>query len=228
MNLLIHADPGARSGFLAAWLTGKLTELHFDAGASINPKFTKIHYLDNANTLTKFNGIKIRIRPTFTKLDLHTLLFLRKNVYTQIPNFTRDEYSLETFTKLAVFVEENFDWDSQLDYSHYTHVINFEDTFDINCMIDLYKNLNNSMPSRTEIDMLHLTTELNNIAIDQNHASSIVRLTVEKEAQLALKQQHRFWSIVDLYNTVPISELYDAVDRAITPANYGIYLGPTQ
>lgn len=228
MNLLIHADPGARSGFLAAWLTGKLTELQFDAGRAIKPKFTKIHYLDNTDQLLKFNGTKIRIRPTFNKLDLHILLFLRKNVYEQIPDFTRDEYSLDTFTKLAVFAEEIFDWNSQLNYDYYTHVINFEDTFDIKRMIDLYIELNNTSPSQIEIDMLHRTTELNSIVIDRNHASSIVKLTMEKEAQLALNQQHRFWSIVDLYNTVPISDLYNAVDRAITPDNYGIYLGPLQ
>jgi hypothetical protein len=161
-------------------------------------------------------------------LDLHILLFLRKNVYEQIPDFTRDEYSLETFTKLAVFAEEIFDWNSQLNYDYYTHVINFEDTFDIKRMIDLYTELNNTNPSQIEIDMLHRTTELNSIVIDRNHASSIVKLTMEKEAQLALNQQHRFWSIVDLYNTVPISDLYNAVDRAITPDNYGIYLGPLQ
>ena len=33
-KLLIHADPGARSGFVAAWLNDDLAHAGFDAGAT--------------------------------------------------------------------------------------------------------------------------------------------------------------------------------------------------
>lgn len=42
-KLLIHADPGARSVFVAAWLTNCLTRLAFDSGASLCPSYRKIH-----------------------------------------------------------------------------------------------------------------------------------------------------------------------------------------
>jgi len=110
-KLLIHADPGARGGFVAAWLTNRLSRLAFDSGAVLRPTFRKIHKLDNVNDIKNFIGTKIRIRPRIDSIDLHSLLFLRKNVYLQIPNFTQDEFSLETFTKLTHFSKEIFEWD---------------------------------------------------------------------------------------------------------------------
>jgi hypothetical protein len=224
INLLIHADPGARSGFIAAWLTNRLSKLAFDSGASLTPQFCKIHHLENVTDLKNFTGIKIRVRPSVETIDLHSLLFLRKNVYTQIPNFTRDEYSLETFTKLAHFSQEIFDWDSELDYSLYDIVLNFSDTFNHDYMIDLYKKVVGIDPTQDMIDMLIKTNELNNIAIDKNHACSILKLTLMKEQQLGLKEEHRFWSIVDAYNSTPVDQLYDTVLKLIAPSNYGIFL----
>lgn len=224
MNLLIHADPGARSGFIAAWLTGRLTTLAFDSGASLRPRYLKIHNLQDVNILKNFSGIKIRVRPRIDSIDLHSLLFLRKNVYEQVPEFTRNEYSLETFTKLTHFSQEILEWDSELDYSLYNIVLNFADTFDNKYMIDLYKQVNNNDPTEQMIDMLLATNDLNNISIDKNHACSILKLCLTKENELGLKEQHRFWSIVDVYNSTPSDQLYNTVSESIVPGNYGILL----
>jgi hypothetical protein len=224
MSLLIHADPGARSGFIAAWLTNRLTTLAFDSGASIRPRYTKIHKLQDVNILKKFSSTKIRVRPSIESIDLHSLLFLRKNVYEQVPEFTRNEYSLETFTKLTHFSQEIFEWDRELDYSLYDIVLNFADTFDNKFMIDLYKQINNIDPTEQMIDMLLATNDLNNILIDKNHACSILKLCLAKEMELGLKEQYRFWSIVDVYNSTPIDQLYNTVSELIFPGNYGIML----
>lgn len=224
LSLLIHADPGARSGFLAAWITQKLTRLTFDSGKELNPQFYKIHKLDNTQQIINFSGIKIRIRPTFKMIDLHCLLFLRKNLYNQLPNFTRDEFSLDTFTKLTYFVQELFENDTRLDYSVYDYIINFEDTFDTQCMINLFQQINNKAPTTAEIDMLIQTNQLNSIKIKKNHSTSILKLCLEKEEQLALKESERFWSIVDVYNTVDCELLYDVVSDKIKTENYGTFL----
>lgn len=224
LSLLIHADPGARSGFLAAWITQKLTRLTFDSGKELNPQFYKIHKLDNTQQIINFSGIKIRIRPTFKMIDLHCLLFLRKNLYNQLPNFTRDEFSLDTFTKLTHFVQELFENDTRLDYSVYDYIINFEDTFDTQCMINLFQQINNKAPTTAEIDMLIQTNQLNSIKIKKNHSTSILKLCLEKEEQLALKESERFWSIVDVYNTVDCELLYDVVSDKIKTENYGTFL----
>jgi hypothetical protein len=224
MNLLIHADPGARSGFVAAWLTNQLSKLAFDSGVSLHPRYLKIHKLNNVNDIKNFIGTKIRVRPNIESIDLHSLLFLRKNVYKQIPEFTRNEYSLETFTKLTHFSQEIFKWDQELDYTLYDIVIDFADTFNNDFMIALYKKVLGTYPTSAMIDMLVKTNELNCISIDQNHACSILKLCLAQEQKLSLKEEHRFWSIVNIYNTTAIDQLYTTVLKSIVPSNYGILL----
>jgi hypothetical protein len=41
---------------------------------------------------------------------------------------------------------------------------------------------------------------------------------------LSLKESERFWSIVDVYNTVDCELLYDVVSDKIKTENYGIFL----
>lgn len=224
MNLLIHADPGARSGFLAAWLTNKLNKLSFDSGLELAPQYKKIHRLSAPDVIQSFNGIKIRIKPQLESIDLHSLLFLRKNVYPQIPEFTQNEYSLDTFTKLTRFSNEIFQWDKELDYNLYDYVLNFNDTFDCDYMKMLYKDIVGISATEHMIDLLKHTNQLNQLVIDCNHASSIVKLVLTKEYQLNLKEENRFWSIVNIYNTTPVEKLYDTVLEAIKPENYGIML----
>lgn len=223
-DLLIHADPGARSGFIAAWLTNKLSTLAFDSGASLSPSYLKIHKLSDLNIIKNFTGIKIRIKPKIETIDLHSLLFLRKNVYTQIPNFTRNEYSLETFTKLTHFSKEIFEWDQELDYSLYNIVLDFADTFDVDYMIALYEKVCKNKPTPDMIDMMIKTNRLNQISINKNHACSLVKLCLSQEQELGLQEEHRFWSIVNVYNTTPVDQLYDTVLQLIVPKNYGILL----
>jgi hypothetical protein len=222
--LLIHADPGARSGFIAAWLTNHLLTLAFDSGFSLRAPFFKIHKLEDISILKDFKGIKIRVRPKIETIDLLSLLFLRKNVYKDFPTFTRNEYSLETFTKLTHFSQEVLEWDQELDYSAYDIVLDFADTFNNDYMIALYKNVVGTDPTNDMIDMLIKTNELNAIPIDQNHACSIVKLCLEQEQKLGLKEEHRFWSIVDVYDTTPPDQLYTTVLDLIVPENYGIVL----
>jgi hypothetical protein len=224
VNLLIHADPGARSGFIAAWLTNRLLTLAFDSGASLQPPYFKIHKLSDANIIKNFAGIKIRVRPSIETIDLHSLLFLRKNVYDRFPNFTRNEHSLETFTKLTHFAQEIFEWNQELDYSLYDIVLDFADTFNTDYMIALYKKVWSIDPAPDMIDMLIKTNELNQIPIDKNHACSMVKLCFTQEQKLGLKEEHRFWSIVNVYNTTPVDQLYDTVLQSIMPENYGILL----
>jgi hypothetical protein len=224
MNLLIHADPGARSGFIAAWLTNQLTKVAFDSGVSLRPRFVKIHKLEDVDILKNFSGTKIRVRPSVETIDIHSLLFLRKNVHVQHTNFTRDEYSLETFTKLTHFSQEILEWNNKLDYSLYDIVIDFADTFNKDFMIDLYKKIVGTMPSSHMIDMLDDTNNLNNITIDKNHACSILKLCLLQEQKLELKEENRFWSVIDVYNTTSVDQLYDTVYNLIDPKNYGIYL----
>ena len=91
-------------------------------------------------------------------------------------------------------------------------------------LIDFYKKITGVYPSTEMIDMLNQTNDLNNINIDKNHACSILKLTMVREQELGLQEEHRFWSIVDVYNTVPTEQLYDTVLSFININNYGILL----
>lgn len=227
MNLLIHADPGARSATVASWLTNKLSGNSFDVGEQDGVNFYKIHHLYDNTEVSNFNGIKIRIQPTYTKIDLHTLLFLRKNVHIQIPTFTKDEYSLETFTKLQEFAKECFTHNISLDNQMYDYVIKFDDTFNTDAMIKLYTEIKQKQPTLEQINALVNTNQLSNLQINKNHSSSILKLCFDKEKQLSLNPKERFWSIVDIYNTTPVKHLYDTVAEKISPDNYGILLNET-
>jgi hypothetical protein len=88
----------------------------------------------------------------------------------------------------------------------------------------LYKKVLGTYPTSAMIDMLVKTNELNCISIDQNHACSILKLCLAQEQKLSLKEEHRFWSIVNIYNTTAIDQLYTTVLKSIVPSNYGILL----
>ena len=219
-NLLIHADPGARSGFLAAWLENNLTTAGFDVGKTANLSFLKIHYLDNNDIIKKFQGIKIRIHSEFYLLNLHLLLFLRKNVHTQIPNFTKDEFSIETFSKVYVFAKECFDDDKKIDHSLYDYTINFADTYHIQKLIDLYCQVNQQRPSDNHIELATRLNKMNQFEIDSNHACNIAAMILETEFNMNLLESNRLWSLVEVYQTTPVEDLYQTIKSLIVAKNY--------
>ena len=219
-SLLVHADPGARSGFVSAWLQDKLAEAKFDVGASVNSRFTKIHTLRSINQIITFPGTRIRIRPSFDKLNLQLLLFLRKNVYVQIPNFTKNEFSLETFSKLYIFAQECFEHDSTLDHSLYNHVLFFQDTFELEKLIQLYKTVNHNEPSQIHIDHAEKNNSLNQILVDPNHACNIASMILQAESTLKLQEKNRLWSLPDVYKHTRVTDLYNTIKALITPKNY--------
>lgn len=231
MDLLIHADPGARSGFVASWLSNCLTELAFDSGATLKPTFVKVHKIDQSvpnnpyklistvEYVASYAGTKIRIRPRIQTIGLHCLLFMRKNINV-LPKFMVDEYSFETYSSLATFSKDIIERDLALDNSLYDVVLDFADTFDNQYMINLYKNIVGTTPTPNMIDMLTKTNKLNTINIDKNNACSILKLCLTREQELGLKEIDRFWSIVDIYKSTPIDKLYDTVFQSIVPENY--------
>ena len=219
-RFLIHADPGARSGFLAAWLTDNLKDVGFDVGVTTNTNFVKIHTLNNVDKLINFPGIKIRIKSSFDKLNLQLLLFLRKNVHTQIPNFTRNEFSLETFSKVYIFAKECFERDAGLNYLHYDHVIDFCDTFNLEKLKELYFKCNGCYPAVDHISLGLKNNELNQILIEKNHACNIAAMLLTTETKMNLEEKNRLWSLPEIYNTVSTNELYDNIQSKIKATNY--------
>ena len=88
-------------------------------------------------------------------------------------------------------------------------------------MIELYRKFVGRAPTPDMIDMLIKTNDLNRIPMDRNHACSIVKLCFTQEHLLGLKEQNRYWSVVDVYKSTPVDQLYDTVLKLIVPENYG-------
>jgi len=219
-KLLIHADPGARSGFIAAWITNNLQNAGFDVGATVRSNFFKIHNLENKEIVQKFQGTKIRIKSTFDLLGLQLLLFLRKNVQIQDTNFTKDEFSIETYSKVYCFAKEIFDAETKVDYSLYDYSMTFANTFDIDALVDLYRQINGCFPSNEQINLALTHKQMNLIAMDPNHACNIAAMILETEHKMNLLEQNRQWSLPVLYNTIDPSILYDTIKSKIVLENY--------
>ena len=224
MSLFICGDPGSRLGTVAAWLTDELAYGCFEPGMEFGSNFEKQH-TDFGNILVEQNKFKkIRIRPDLKKLHTHLYLFLKKNVQTQILDFTKNEFDLETFAKCTVSAKDWLEHDAQIDYSQYNYILDFHDTFDITAMIDLYRSVNKRHPSNALITNLLETNRLNDVALDKNHACNITAMVMQREMELGIKEEHRFWSVVDIYNNVQQNELYDTIYSHINKENYGMLL----
>ena len=221
---MISADPGARAHFVATWLLGQLRASYYDVGSYISCRFTKSHTDWGNNTVRNFQGKKIRIKTSKNQqtLALHLYLFLTKNVYIQMPEFSQNGFDFVTTNKI---LETLKDWrwhDSQIDYSCYDMIVEFEDTYCADIMINLYKQYNSRYPDNIEILNLKKTNKLNHIIVDPNHSCSIAALIHCKERDLKLKEIDRFWSLENIYDTTERSCLNKTVNDIIKDSNYGV------
>ncbi len=207
---------------VAAWLQDHLVQAWFEPGLKIPINFVKAHLDFNNILVSAHNGPKIRIRPTFSKLSTHFYLFLVKNVYTQIPGFSRDPFDLETMTKVTRAANTWFEHDSQCDNSMYDFVLDFSDTFNTTRMIDMYQTLNGKLPTSDQIKILLETNRLNDPLLDKNHACVVSAMILQREHDLGLVEQHRFWSVPEIYKKTDVTDLYNTIYAAIVPENYNL------
>ena len=217
----IYAPPGSRLGFLNAFLTNNLT-VEFET--KLGPRFYKMHHYTDGEEFFTLSSIQTRIRIdlSYDLVDRLTYLFLHKNVYPQLPDFTKDPYCLESFTKLTRYLGMELDEEKIIDDNKlmFDYRFPFKETFNIDSLITLYQNINNEYPPKSLIVKANETIKLNQPQINKNHACSIVQLVFQKERELGVLEKDRHWSIVDAYNNTPTEELYNTIDELITIDNY--------
>jgi len=221
LPLLIHADPGARAHLLASWLKSELSKVHYDIGVNTPTKFIKLHTDWNNVDTQKFDGIRIRIKPSFNMLATHSHLFLTKNVYKQIPNFPKDGFGITTVEKLLETIKTWWYHDQQVNLSLYNKVVNFNDTYNDDSMIELFFWYNNRYPTSQQIKILQEINKLNCPVLDRNSACSVAAMIVEQEFIKNLKEINRYWSLENIYKNSDTSQLYDTIYDFIIPENYG-------
>jgi len=220
LNLLITADPGARAHFVAAWLTDRLEPNHFDVGISSKSQdFVKNHTDWNNDFARNFSGVKIRVRTSFRKLYLHLYLFLIKNIMSE--DLDQDPYGLACVNKMIESAKFWFHHDNQVDESLYDHVLEFADTFDRDCMIDLYQTRNRKQPGDQHLQAMDSINQNNLANIDKNHACHIGAMILEKEHTLGLREIDRIWSLEQIYQTTSKENLFETISSSIYQDNYG-------
>lgn len=221
-NLLIHHDPGTRGGMLAAWLQGNLRGSKFDVGEYFNNQinYHKIHDLEDVGLIQNFNGIRIRIKQDRVKLELSMYFYLVKNVYQLLPEFSKDQFDLDTWSKMFTSHSQWLKNDNALDYSLYNYVVNFSDLYNTNYMVDLYKEINQASPNDDLVNELVNNNKLNNPILEPYHSCTLAALVLNEEFNQGLHEQDRLWSIVDVYNTYPATERHRVLNNMLAPTNY--------
>lgn len=201
MKLLIHGHPGARLGFVAAVLQDKLENGCFDVGRTIMPDFVKLHTFDQSIVST-FSGIKICIHTTFDLLYLHLFLFFQKNVLTVTDQEIKKNFQNIHFTDRRIldkmFYSLNSDWlpDAKITRNElYNYHINFEQTFDIEFMCNLYFKVNQTLPSSRLIEAIQQTNQINFPFIDQNHSCIVAAEILKYEHTYNFTEQDRSWNL---------------------------------
>lgn len=224
--LCIVGDPGSRNHFVAGWILDNL-HISYDHGYNRNT-FLKYHPGINSekkikSLIEKYNVI--RILPRFKKIDLHLFLFLTKNIYKLYPQFVSKEYDIETFYKVFCAAKEWFSIDKKICHLNFHYEINFEDTFDLNFMINLYETVNNKKPTQKNINKFIECNELNSIMIPQDHSCSLAKLVLDIENNInfddsSIIANNRWGFIKYVYDKVPVGKRYDMLKKHLTEKFY--------
>jgi len=220
----IYAPPGARCGFVATYLNQKLTTSGYDIGRELNYAsgdldFIKTHTYDEK---IHDNDITIRINLSYDLLDRMLYLFLHKNIYRWEPNFTKDEYGIDTFTKLYYQAVNEIKEEQAIIDNNYKFdiTLSFAETYSVGYLSQLYRDINGKDPTQQEKQNAILTNQQSIPDIDVNHASHIVKFIINIEKELNLNESNRKWSINKIYEDTQVKELYNKVNQAIKSNNY--------
>jgi hypothetical protein len=232
VNLLVHGHPGSRLGFVAAVLQDKLLDKMFDVGVTGLVKFTKLHKFDQT-IVSAFLDTKICIDTTLDLLDRHFFLFFQKNVLTMHKSF-KDLHITDRRILDKMYYSLNSDWlpDASItQHELYDYHINFEQTFDIEYMCNLYFQVNQHLPSSGLIEAMQTTNLVNSPVIDQNHSCRVAAEILKFEHTNNFTEQDRSWQLNSICkftdNGVCLDpdNLYKNIISVLSPE---FYQGPAQ
>ena len=228
MKLLVHGHPGSRLGFVVAFLQNKLLNNLFDVGGKkLSISYLKLHTFNQQRVLL-FDGIKICIHTTLDMLDRHFILFYQKNVQTQISTY---QTLLDTDRQIVdkMYYEFHSSWlpDSSATLPElYNYHINFEQTYDVEFMCDLYFKINKTVPSSRLIEAMQTTNQTNLQPMDKNHGCNVAAEIIKFEYLNNFSQHDRSWnlnstcSFTDEGTCLDPDNLYDNVMSKLSPEFY--------
>ena len=230
MNLLIHGHPGSRLGFVAAVLQNQLLPNLFDVGMHVQSKYIKLHKF-NREIVSSFADVKIHIHTTLSMLDQHFILFFQKNVQAQ-----DNTYQTLSITDRRIidkmYYAFNSDWlpDAAATVPDlYDYNINFEQTFDIEFMSDLYFQINKNLPSSSLVEAMQTTNQANLQKMDINHGCRIAAEIIKFEQQNNFTEHDRSWRLNEICAFTDLGECLDPdnlYDNVMSKLYTEFYQGP--
>jgi len=231
VNLLIHGPPGSRLGFVAAVLQNKLLNNLFDVGAHLEPEYVKLHEFDQ-EIISSFPDTKICIHTTFDMLDRHFLLFYQKNVITVLPErFQNLHVTNRKILDRLYYSFSNWASDDAIAraFNLYDYNINFEQTFDVEFMCDLYFQVNKKMPSSSLIEAIQTTNQTNFQPIELNHSCKIAAEIIKFERQNNFTEDDRSWQLDQACDFTDSGECLDPdnlYNNVMSKLSVEFYQGP--
>jgi hypothetical protein len=231
VNLLIHGHPGSRLGFVAAVLTDKLSDHLFDVGDLVHKDFRKLHRFDS-EILSSFPNTKICIHTTFAMLDRHFFLFFQKN---SLKIETEKFQNLHTTNREIIekmYYAFNSDWfpDAAITIPNlYDYNINFEQTFDIDFMCDLYFQVNKKLPSSKLVQAMQTTNQSNSQPIALNHGCRVAAEIIKFERHNNFTEHDRSWQLNEACNFTDSGECLDSdnlYNNVMSKLSVEFYQGP--
>lgn len=230
MNLLIHGHPGSRLGFVAAVLQNQLLNNLFDVGIHVPSKYVKLHSFDQ-KLVSSFSDIKIRIHTTLSMLDRHFILFFQKNVQKQ--DNTYQTFSITDRRIIdKMYYAFNSKWlpDAAATIPNlYDYNINFEQTFDIEFMCDLYFQVNKNLPSSALVEAMQTTNQANVQPIETNHGCRVAAEIIKFEQGNNLTEHDRSWQLNQVCAFTDSGECLDPdnlYDNVMSKLSSEFYQGP--
>jgi hypothetical protein len=231
VNLLVHGHPGSRLGFVAAVLTDKLLDNLFDVGRLVQQDFRKLHRF-NPQVLSSFLNTKICIHTTFAMLDRHFFLFFQKNVLKIESEKFQDRQVTDREIIEKMYYAFNLEWapDAAATIAEcYDYHINFEHTFDIEFMCNLYFQVNKKSPSSSLVDAMQTTNQVNSRPIVSNHGCRIAAEIIKFEHQNNFTEHDRSWQLNEICTFTDSGECLDPdnlYDNVMSKLSVEFYQGP--
>lgn len=193
--ILIHGAPGSRLGFINSLLTNSLLPDMYDVGAESPSRFVKLH-IYNEEKVKQFAGKKIFIKVSHDLLFLQLFLYYDKNLLVQNPEVGQYHYTHRyLFDKFYYSSKMWFDDKNSTNLSLYDYIIPFENTYDINYLISLYKAFHGCDPSDKLINAAITTNQRNMPTVPDNHASRVAAEVFNFECLNEFPEQNRLWAI---------------------------------
>jgi len=231
VNLLVHGHPGSRLGFVVAVLSDKLLDNLFDVGDLVRQDFCKLHRF-NPQILSSFSDTKICIHTTFAMLDRHFFLFFQKNVLKIEPEKFQNRHMTDREIIDKMYYAFNSDWspDAAVTVDNcYDYHIDFEQTFSIESMCDLYFQVNKKSPSSSLIDAIQTTNQINSQPMALNHGCRIAAEIIKFEHQNNFTERDRSWQLNEICSFTDSGECLDPdnlYDNVMSKLSVEFYQGP--